>query len=566
MPTLSFIVLYFYKDGKNVDCRDIPGNKTGIACRRHGLQSAPEMIIFSCLIIYPEKQKKRPALARRGICASSQGGIAVKKVISVVLLVFLLLSSVACAEEVNYEKQAELIFQNLNVLYEETYRYLEQMKDVWNAIIQDGKSEIDKEWFDTHVLDTANSSGRYSDILTWENHNGYTLEEFYNTYDTFFVPLKELCGNDRDACLLFIRLVYKDESAAEKLLPFKDKIIDLKVAYPDYEYLKEIQNFYRKTSEMVDYANGSFENYLSFSEKVSSFDEARISIKSDFIFAYEWIDWVYFAMDMNEEYKAFLTQYHEKRLMAEALEKQPLYDKAVKLEQEGKKAEANGLYAALGNYLDSAEKFNAHYCSNTTTTVLRSGLAPVKYGDYYVFLTKYGKPMFAGEWDWVGNASNGMFAVMKDQKRGYIDINGEIAVPLVWDSTMEFSKDGKAFVYSQADGYWSEIDKTGKVLRNKLGNPVTSTADQAEGGWIPFKNWYTDNTGKAALIGEWDRGYDFYSEYAVVSKDGKCGLIDRKGNYIYPCEYDTILNGGSFFVLVKNGYLSIEDDSKNVLY
>ena len=489
-----------------------------------------------------------------------------KKVISVVLLVFLLLSSVACAEEVNYEKQAELIFQNLNVLYEETYRYLEQMKDVWNAIIQDGKSEIDKEWFDTHVLDTANSSGRYSDILTWENHNGYTLEEFYNTYDTFFVPLKELCGNDRDACLLFIRLVYKDESAAEKLLPFKDKIIDLKVAYPDYEYLKEIQNFYRKTSEMVDYANGSFENYLSFSEKVSSFDEARISIKSDFIFAYEWIDWVYFAMDMNEEYKAFLTQYHEKRLMAEALEKQPLYDKAVKLEQEGKKAEANGLYAALGNYLNSAEKFNAHYCSNTTTSVLRSGLAPVKYGDYYVFLTKYGKPMFAGEWDWVGNASNGMFAVMKDQKRGYIDTNGEIAVPLVWDSTMEFSKDGKAFVYSQADGYWSEIDKTGKVLRNKLGNPVTLTADQAEGVWIPFKNWYTDNTGKAALIGEWDRGYDFYSEYAVVSKDGKCGLIDRKGNYIYPCEYDTILNGGSFFVLVKNGYLSIEDDSKNVLY
>ena len=491
-----------------------------------------------------------------------------KRFVAIILSLILLCTSFAYAEDTDPEKKAENIFQNLNVLYEGAFRYLYELEDVWNRIVLDGKTDIDKMWFDENVLCIGKATGgRYSDILKWGVHNGYTFTDVNNFYDLMFMPLFERTGNSRDACLLFIMLVYYDTTSPEKILPFKDRIIELKAEAPDYEYLKELQNFYRKTNELIDYAqNGNIADLPTLKQKVSNFEEARVQIKSDFIFAYDWIDWTYFAFDLDDDFKNFFAQYSENKIAAEAAQKQPIYDEALRLESDGNKAEANGLFASLENYLDSAEKFDAHYCSKTLSTIQRSSILPVKYGDYYVFLDRNGRPLFSGLYDWVGDSSNGMFAVMKDDKRGYINTSGELVVPLKWTSVSEYSVNGTAFVYSESDGYWSEIDKSGNVVRDHLGNPTILFEDQADGVWIPFKGSYIDNTGSTALSGDWDKGYNFYNDYAVVSKDDKFGLIDRKGVYIIPCEYDSIINGGTCFALIKYGYLTIQDETGNTLF
>jgi len=88
----------------------------------------------------------------------------------------------------------------------------------------------------------------------------------------------------------------------------------------------------------------------------------------------------------------------------------------------------------------------------------------------------------------------------------------------------------------------------------------TLTRDEVEEYMFKKGNIMYDLQGNELFdVSEYDNVYRYYGDYAKVKKDGKCGLIDRAGMLVVPCEYDDIPAYFDYFV---DGYQSVIKDGK----
>ncbi len=148
--------------------------------------------------------------------------------------------------------------------------------------------------------------------------------------------------------------------------------------------------------------------------------------------------------------------------------------------------------------------------------------------------------------DWVTDAASGdslgVYAV--GGRRGYINVkNGEIIINA---KTNDYEK---AWVFS--DGL-AAVMKDGKVGFINVDNELV----------IPFQFDYSSN--------RWgDTGYLFHDGYCVMTnKDGKFGLIDISGNWIVEPEYDELWNAHKTGnrIVVNDGKHGVLDSCGNVVY
>ncbi|MBR5604569.1 MAG: WG repeat-containing protein [Bacteroidales bacterium] len=148
--------------------------------------------------------------------------------------------------------------------------------------------------------------------------------------------------------------------------------------------------------------------------------------------------------------------------------------------------------------------------------------------------------------DWVTDAASGdslgVYAV--DDRRGFINVkNGEIIIDA---KTNDYEK---AWVFSEG---LAAVMKDGKVGFIDANNKLV----------IPFRFDYSST--------RWgDAGYLFHDGYCIMTnKDGKMGLIDTNGSWIVDAEYDEIWtahsNGSRIFV--NDGKHGVLDSCGNVLY
>ena len=148
--------------------------------------------------------------------------------------------------------------------------------------------------------------------------------------------------------------------------------------------------------------------------------------------------------------------------------------------------------------------------------------------------------------DWVTDAASGdslgVYAV--DDRRGFINVkNGEIIIDA---KTNDYEK---AWVFSEG---LAAVMKDGKVGFIDANNKLV----------IPFRFDYSSS--------RWgDTGYLFHDGYCIMTnKDGKMGLIDINGSWIVDAEYDEIWtahsNGSRIFV--NDGKHGVLDSCGNVVY
>lgn len=153
------------------------------------------------------------------------------------------------------------------------------------------------------------------------------------------------------------------------------------------------------------------------------------------------------------------------------------------------------------------------------------------------------------EYDVLRNFSEGMAAVKKYGKWGFIDIDGNLKVPCIYNKVLAFNE-GLAAV--EKDGKWGFINKKGEVVVPIMYRDVS-----------PFKNGFAYVTKNYP----WENGWGFinkqgqgitpfkYNVYyygeepdltrhyfsegmAVVEKNGKYGYVNTKGEEVIPCIYD----------------------------
>lgn len=87
---------------------------------------------------------------------------------------------------------------------------------------------------------------------------------------------------------------------------------------------------------------------------------------------------------------------------------------------------------------------------------------------------------------------------------------------------------------------WTIFDKKGNVL---FKTDKFDTLSKKEEGIIiaKYKNQkkyiFINEYGKQVVPGEYEYAEKFYNGYAIIKKDGKDGIVDKKGNITYSSSF-----------------------------
>lgn len=149
--------------------------------------------------------------------------------------------------------------------------------------------------------------------------------------------------------------------------------------------------------------------------------------------------------------------------------------------------------------------------------------------------------------NWLSDAAenDSLVVYALPNRRGYININsGEVVVDA------ESNDYRKAWVFSEGLAAVMKDDKIG-FINSK--NEVV----------IPFEFDYSN------ICHIWDVGYVFHNGYCIMTnKDGSVGLIDSAGRWVIEPSYDEIWapHESGFRVLVKDGEYGVIDNECNTVY
>lgn len=152
-----------------------------------------------------------------------------------------------------------------------------------------------------------------------------------------------------------------------------------------------------------------------------------------------------------------------------------------------------------------------------------------------------------GKLNWVSEApeTDSLAVYALPGKRGYININtGHIIIDA------EANDYRKAWVFSEG---LAAVMKDGKIGFINANNEVV----------IPFQFDYTD---KCRM---YDFGYLFHNGYCIMTNnDGDLGLIDKSGNWVVEPSYDEIRapQEWGYRVIVNDGKYGVLDSTCNVVY
>ena len=201
-------------------------------------------------------------------------------------------------------------------------------------------------------------------------------------------------------------------------------------------------------------------------------------------------------------------------------------------------------FAALVAYVLYVEEYGRDYCDRR----LSDNIILHSFGDnmwrvYDCTTEEYTTDKF----NWLSDASeNDSLAVYAlADRRGYINVNtGSIVIDA------EANEYGKAWVFS--DGL-AAVVKEGRIGFINASNEIV----------IPFRFEYTD---KCRM---WDCGYVFHNGYCIMTDaEGNLGVIDKNGTWVVEPEYDEIWapHSTGYRVVVKDGRHGILDSRCDVVY
>jgi len=168
-----------------------------------------------------------------------------------------------------------------------------------------------------------------------------------------------------------------------------------------------------------------------------------------------------------------------------------------------------------------------------------------------------------------GVFSEGMAPMMKGGKWGYIDKSGNTAIPYVYDWASCFHKGSAMVMKGDLAGI---IDKSNKVvLPFEFETGCFSGSAYSPGNvFVMCKNgkWgvYAPN-GDCITPCQFDQQITFFAGYATVTKEGKQGLLDEHDHLLIPCEYETCMYDAwsKLVYVVKDGKWGILDLNNQVL-
>jgi len=110
------------------------------------------------------------------------------------------------------------------------------------------------------------------------------------------------------------------------------------------------------------------------------------------------------------------------------------------------------------------QKINPNKYSSVSSVFI-NGLLEVAKNDKKGFINENGEEVISAEYDEVGTTEEEPIVVRKGEKWGYVDKSGKIIIPFIYDSAEGFGTTGQARVEKEGEKYY--INKTGRKEKQK---------------------------------------------------------------------------------------------------
>jgi len=222
-----------------------------------------------------------------------------------------------------------------------------------------------------------------------------------------------------------------------------------------------------------------------------------------------------------------------------------------------------------GKVFKSAEFDYASEFMNGKSNIRKDSIFGLLFRDGSVkYFPKYNVTYFT-------NGSIGL--AIKDKKYGFINLNGDIIIPLEYDDAFPFydgyasvKKDDKWIYINESGenvlpenyvvGYQPIIDHQAMVYNDKIRsskkiNPLLSTMVEYMNKVSKpnyYQSLYNLKTKSLMEFSDYDEISGFYQgKYMVVIKNGKYALVNKKNQLIIPAEYDEIREINNGLVIAK---------------
>lgn len=179
------------------------------------------------------------------------------------------------------------------------------------------------------------------------------------------------------------------------------------------------------------------------------------------------------------------------------------------------------------------------------------------------FIDEKGNWVIKPQYYFGSNFSEGLASVSIDTQRLFINHQNEVVLRLPEDISYasEFS-DGLSAVCK--NGKYGYINKEGEfVIDFKYDN-----ADDFSGGWAAVSvgndsTMFIDTAGNTLFSLNCESTMPYATDYKLVFKNKKVGLVDKHANFLLPIKYDNISDNVNNFVRVKEGKQEYYIDFKN---
>jgi hypothetical protein len=133
--------------------------------------------------------------------------------------------------------------------------------------------------------------------------------------------------------------------------------------------------------------------------------------------------------------------------------------------------------------------------------------------------------------------SDGLAAIKKKEKFGFIDNKGNLVIPCIYDAVLDFTENkcGVANLNTIGDSTfyeWNFIDRSGKKIMNLTFDEVHEFKSNLACATLKGKTGWIDNKGKFVFGNDFEECKSFKNNFASFKKNGAWGLINRIGKIV----------------------------------
>lgn len=162
-------------------------------------------------------------------------------------------------------------------------------------------------------------------------------------------------------------------------------------------------------------------------------------------------------------------------------------------------------------------------------------------------INSQGKVVVPVQYDAVGSAVNGMISLLKGVKFGAFDVNYKVLFPASYDKNVQ--RFDRNFVIAYRDGAYGFVDNKNKISGTFSFGDVQPWKDSVaivrQGGRYQFYNVYSRASELSGITHIKTIRNEKADKLLVVNKDGLFGVVSNRTGIVIPINFSDIVNIGS---------------------